>query len=102
MTTRLEHQAIDLFDRHRDVGFTSSDPAKQVSKLLEEVGEFIEAVMAGDKSNAVMESGDVAWLLVDILNVMDCKYTLATGMGIALEKLQERHEPKPPISEKKP
>ena len=91
MGTRLEDQAIKLFDYHRDIGFTTSDPAKQIAKLLEEVGEFVEAVMSGDKSNALMESGDVAWLLVDILNVMDSDYLLAVGMGSSLEKLQKRH-----------
>ena len=90
--TRLEAQAIELFNKHRDKGFTSSDKAKQAKKLLEEVGEFVEAVMNDDKRNAVMEAGDVAWLLVDMLNVMDSEYLLATGMSISLQKLVDRHE----------
>ena len=89
--TRLEGQAIRLFDYHRDNGFTSSDPAAQAAKLLEEVGEFIEAIMRSDEEAALMEAGDVAWLLVDMLNVMGSKYLLATGMGCSLDKLQERH-----------
>ena len=66
---------------------------QQIEKLLEEVGEFVAAVMQGNVDDAVMEAGDVAWLLVDILNVMNSKYLLATGMGIALDKLMERHGP---------
>ncbi len=91
MATRLEEQAIALFDCHRDRGFTSSDPAKQAEKLLEEVGEFVGAVMRGDKLNALMEAGDVAWLLVDMLNVMDSDYLLAVGMAGSLDKLTARH-----------
>lgn len=91
--TRLEEQATRLFDFHRDHGFTTSDKSKQVAKLMEEVGEFVEAVMNDDGDAAIMEAGDVAWLLVDILNVMDAKYLLATGMGISLDKLLARHGP---------
>lgn len=91
MTTRLEMSAIELFDTHRDVGFTTSDPARQVEKLMEEVGEFVAAVMRHDSSEALMEAGDVAWLLVDILNVMGSDYLLAVGMATALEKLKDRH-----------
>lgn len=92
MTTRLEMQAIELFNKHRDIGFTSSDKAAQIKKLMEEVGEFIEAVMNGDKMEATMEAGDVAWLLVDILNVMGAN-PLSSGQFAALEKLLARHEP---------
>ena len=70
MSTRLEHEGIKLFDSRRDIGFTTSSKSKQIAKLLEEVGEFIEAAMNDDIDNAVMEAGDVAWLLVDILHVM--------------------------------
>ncbi len=97
--TRLEEQAIALFDCHRDRSFTTSDPSAQTAKLLEEVGEFIEAVMNGDKQNAVMEAGDVAWLLVDMLNVMGSVYLLAVGMAGALDKLTARHGGPPIISE---
>ena len=91
MTTNLEKQAITFFDKHRDCGsFTTSDQANQIRKLSEEVGEFIEAVINKDKANAVMEAGDVAWLLVDILNVLGADQ-LSTGQFIALEKLHRRH-----------
>ena len=93
MSTRLENEAIRLFDYHRDRGsFTTSNRAKQVEKLLEEVGEFIGAVMDGDQTNAQMEAGDVAWLLVDMLHVMGSDYLLATGMAMALDKLKQRHD----------
>lgn len=95
MSTRLEHQGIKLFDYHRDSGFTISDTAKQIAKLMEEVGEFVEAIMNGDTDEATMEAGDVAWMLVDILHVAKSKYLLATGMGIALDKLIKRHGPIP-------
>lgn len=91
MATRLEVRAIELFNKHRDPGFASSDPAKQIEHLLEEVGEFVAAVMRQDSSEALMEAGDVAWLLVDILNVMDCKYLLAVGMEMSLDKIEARH-----------
>ena len=91
--TRLEERAILLFESHRDKGFTSSDPAKQTAKLLEEVGEFVEAVMQGDSAYACMEAGDVAWLLVDMLNVMGSDTLLAAGMAVSLDKLHQRHEP---------
>jgi NTP pyrophosphatase (non-canonical NTP hydrolase) len=89
--TRLEEQAIALFNCHRDRGFTSSDPARQTEKLLEEVGEFVAAVMRGDKREALMEAGDVAWLLVDMLNVMGSDYLLAVGMAASLDKCTARH-----------
>lgn len=91
MATRLENEAVRLFDAHRDKGFTTSQVPAQLAKLLEEVGEFVEAVAKGDVSEACMEAGDVAWLLVDILNVMGSPYLLAVGMSQALEKLQRRH-----------
>ena len=91
MSTRLEHDAIRLFDFHRDTGFTTSNQPQQLAKLLEEVGEFVEAVANNDKANALMEAGDVAWLLVDILKVMGSEYLLAVGMASSLEKLKIRH-----------
>ena len=91
MSTRLEHEAIALFNHNRDSGFTTSDVSMQVEKLHEEVGEFVGAVMRDDKRAALMEAGDVAWLLVDILNVLGSDYLLAVGMAGALQKLQERH-----------
>ena len=91
MATRLEERALRLFDYARDTGFTSSDKAKQVSKLLEEVGEFIEAIMNDDPRSALMEAGDVAWLLVDMLNVAGSEYLLAVGMASSLNKLEARH-----------
>lgn len=91
MATRLETRAITLFDAHRDTGFTSSDPATQIAKLMEEVGEFTAAVMRRDVSEALMEAGDVAWLLVDILHVLGGDYLLAVGMARSLEKLVQRH-----------
>ena len=97
--TRLEEQAIALFNCHRDRGFTSSDPARQAAKLLEEVGEFVEAVMNGDKQNAVMEAGDVAWLLIDMLNVLRSDYLLAVGMAASLDKCTNRHGGPPIVSE---
>ena len=92
MTTRLEKRALELFDEHRRGGFTSSDSTKQVEKLMEEVGEFVAAVMRKDSGSALMEAGDVAWVLVDILHVMGSDYLLAVGMNIALEKLESRHK----------
>lgn len=103
MATRLEHQAIDLFDKHRDAGFTSSDNSAQIRKLMEEVGEFIEAVCNGDLKEMRMEAGDVAWLLVDIIHVRERKvaekcdrdmqhHLLSSGMASALNKLQARWE----------
>lgn len=99
MGTRLEKRALVLFDERRDLsrrrgGFTSSDPTKQVEKLLEEVGEFVAAVMRKDSSSALMEAGDVAWLLVDMLHVMGSDYLLAVGMATALDKLEIRHRAK--------
>lgn len=91
MATRLETRAITLFDTYRDAGFTSSDPAKQVAKMMEEVGEFTAAVMTRDLPEALMEAGDVAWLLVDILHVLGCEHLLAVGMATSLEKLVQRH-----------
>ena len=91
MSTRLEHDAIRLFDFHRDRGFTTSNKAKQIAKLLEEVGEFVEAVINDDPLEALMEAGDVAWLLVDILHVMKSEYLLSVGMATSLEKLKQRH-----------
>jgi len=93
--TRLEQEAIKLFDKNRDEhdGFTTSNIPCQVKHLGEEVGEFIEAVMNDDTDNALMEAGDVAWLMVDILNNMQHgkeKYLLAVGMASSLQKLQER------------
>lgn len=90
MSTRLEHEGIKLFDSRRDIGFTTSNQSKQIAKLLEEVGEFAEAVMNNDKDNALMEAGDVAWLLVDILHVMGSDYLLAVGMATALDKMKHR------------
>ena len=89
--TRLEKRALELFDEHRQSGFTSSDSAKQIEKLLEEVGEFVAAVMRKDSSSALMEAGDVAWILVDILHIMGSDYLLAVGMATALEKLESSH-----------
>lgn len=90
--TRLEEQAIALFDFHRDNGsFTSSAPGDQIQKLLEEVGEFVGAIVRGDTDNALEEAGDVAWLLVDILNVAGSRYQLAVGMAAVLDKLVQRH-----------
>ena len=90
MSTRLEHEGVKLFDSRRDIGFSTSNQPKQIAKLLEEVGEFIEAAMNNDHENAVMEAGDVAWLLVDILHVMGSDYLLATGMALALDKMKAR------------
>jgi len=90
MSTRLEHEGIALFDSRRDIGFSTSIPSKQAAKLLEEVGEFIEAVMNDDCDNALMEAGDVAWLLVDMLHVMGSDYLLAVGMHSALDKMKLR------------
>lgn len=87
MATRLEVRAVELFDKH----FTSSDPATQIKHLLEEIGEFVAAVMKQDSSEALMEAGDVAWLLVDILHVMDCECLLAVGMSMSLDKLEARY-----------
>lgn len=43
--------------------FNTYGKSHQVSKLLEEVGEFIETVMNEDKENIVKEMGDVMVLL---------------------------------------
>ncbi|MCG8506196.1 MAG: hypothetical protein MI755_16450 [Sphingomonadales bacterium] len=91
MTTRMEKEAIRHFDHFRDQGYTSSDPADQIEHLLEEVGEFVGAVLKGDELEAVMEAGDVAWLLVDILHVLGSHGSLSAGMAMSLDKLIDRH-----------
>jgi NTP pyrophosphatase (non-canonical NTP hydrolase) len=90
--TRLEREAIEFFNKHRDIGFTTSSTSELLKKLLEEVGEFVEAVIEDDENrDPVMEAGDIAMLLVDILNVIGSEYSLSVGMDMALEKLKERH-----------
>jgi NTP pyrophosphatase (non-canonical NTP hydrolase) len=91
MSTRLEHRAISFFDYHRSGGFALSKPSALIAKLLEEVGEFAEAVMNEDTEEAAMEAGDVGLILVDILHMMGSDYLLSTGMGIAMDKLEKRH-----------
>ena len=92
MTPKDELLACDFFDQHRDKGyFTSSNPLAQQRKLLEEVGEFIEACLIGDIDAAAMEAGDVAWLIVDMLHVMGSPFTLDQCMEITMTKLQQRH-----------
>ena len=44
--------------------FNTYGKSHQVSKLLEEVGEFIETVMNEDKENMVQEMADVSVMLV--------------------------------------
>ena len=43
--------------------FNTYGKSHQVSKLLEEVGEFIETVMNEDKENMVQEMADVSVML---------------------------------------
>lgn len=106
MTSIVEERALKLFDKHRDNGFTSSSVSVQVKKLNEEIGEFLERVMEAERarnlgmhleathiSNLLDESGDVAWMLVDILHTLGVPRTLSLtdSMVIALKKLEDRH-----------
>lgn len=93
--------ACAWFDLHRDKTFTSSNPLAQQRKLLEETGEFVEAVLSGDYENSPMEAGDVALILIDMLHVMGSPYTLAQCCQMSLNKLKDRWPLPPPLGDER-
>lgn len=64
---------------------------EQINKLLEEIGELIEAILLRDRKAFVSEIGDVAWVLIQLNNIYgDKSMTFDDILELTYEKLMLR------------
>lgn len=87
MATVLENRAYDFFEKHRGTKTVKTD-GELIRKLGEEFGEFVEAVMNGDDSEAMLEASDIHLLLIDF--AMKRQKSLAAYTDVKLTVLEHR------------
>ena len=87
MATRLEHSAFELFEKHRGTK-TATNDGEILRKLGEEFGEFVQAVLDGNETAALLEAADIHLLLIDF--AMLRRKSIAAYTATKLDEINSR------------